>query len=373
MTTADPGRTPSGRNLHVSHSQSVDAARWIRVFAAHDRRSGNFVFESVGQAGEAFGCRVFEAGSGRLVAATTFTRPLTGTPVTHDEYRRAMLDLVRALDIDHVYVATLTGHTLDVFNLDVPVTQVHQDLSCWRAVTDAGANPGGVGFHDAYFERALRPHVSHVVPWAGTSHLLRRLDPRYARLTFALVPHGIEPAAPAFGGAQAGRRLRVAVVAAEPDEDSLGLLAAGFEGLRTFADLLIAETADGARFLARRWGVELAAREDPDGLRRTVCRFAPDVAVLLHSRRQPAGYRLTDLRAMGVPVAMPAGAPGSETIAPGSTGYLFERRSDRLVRLLAELDRERPGLREVARRLIVVPAPSAAEMVDEYYRLRRAS
>lgn len=111
------------RNLHITHSWGGGTSRWVEDFCRFDPYSENFIFESL-TFGECYGLSYRLTGGRMLRVARQWTlqRPIAEVVVSHNEYAALLNRVVEDLGIDHLYISSVIGHSLDAYALDVPTT-----------------------------------------------------------------------------------------------------------------------------------------------------------------------------------------------------------------------------------------------------------
>ncbi len=107
----------------------------------------------------------------------------------------------------------------------------------------------------------------------------------------------------------------------------------------------------------------------PEELTARLGRLRPDLALFLSEVPETYSFTLSEVFLRAIPaVARRLGAL-AERIEPGRSGVLFDTDEECLERL-ADLDLDRSALAGMSRHLRSLAPRTAAEMVDDYYRLR---
>ena len=389
-------------NLHVTHSWGGGVDRWVRDFCAHDRRAENLVLENIGTPTcYGVGVRLVAGRTGRELGRWLFRHPISETRVRHAEYREVLARVVGDHDVSHIYLSCLVGHSLDIFDLGVPVTKIHHDYyPCCPNIYMFWGEPcsGGCGEQElalclrdnpvnfandkssaaywlelrgAYVEALARPHVRQVCPSVEVVVQLARLDPALAALAYAVIPHGTSLAKrDSFGGAEEGRRLRVVVLGMQHIVKGLEILKAAFSQARLIVDLSILGGGPHGRVFASRFGVsylEGYRHGDLDGL---LAAGGFDLALFASAFAETFCYTLSEVRAHAIPPAVRPVGSFLDRVHDGEDGFMMGPTADDLVAFLLRADAQRDRVREVSRRLRALPVRSVGEMVDDYYRLR---
>jgi glycosyltransferase involved in cell wall biosynthesis len=389
------------RNLHITHSWGGGTSRWVEDFCRVDPYSENFVFESLTFA-ECYGMsyRLTEGQTLRVVREWTLQRPIAEVVVSHNQYAALLNRVIEDLGIDHLYISSVIGHSLDAYALDLPITVVYHDYFpfcpalnvyfgaiCETCRRDELArclreNPFSRIFrrHDeaywievreAFFERFERRAAHHVAPTRGVVENLRRLDTRFERFDFSIIPHGVAFAkSNAFGGADDGRCLRMIVLGHLHLGKGLETIQRIFDVLRCLADLYFVGSGQGSKAFANRFGVHVTPSYDHAALPEILTSIRPDVALLLSAVPETFSFTLSELWAHNVPVVATQVGSFAERITPELDGFLVGGADEAIVDQIVELDAHRCRLRRVANHLASRDARDVGAEVDDYYKLQ---
>jgi glycosyltransferase involved in cell wall biosynthesis len=388
-------------NLHLLHGWGGGLERWARLFAGADRRRRNLALSSAGSR-DAYGLELvlWDAATGEEMERWALQDAICEVAVRHPEHAAILRGLCARHGVEHLYVSSLIGHSLDALGLDLPTTLVHHDYfpfcpalnlffgapcrTCRAEHLDRclAGNSYAELFRDnpttywlelreRYFELLDRARPAQVCPLPGVRDALARIDPRFARRPFAVVEHGIdgEPA-DAFGGAL-GPRLRVVHLGRVNRYKGAASLRALLPRLLPIADLTLLGSGPEGRDLAGPAGVEVIEEYRPEELAGRLAALRPDLALFLSAVPETYSFTLSEASLHAIPAVARRLGAFAERIEHGASGFLFGS-EDECIALLSELARSREPLRQVSRRLRSQPPRTAAEMVDDYYRLRPA-
>lgn len=387
-------------NLHLLHGWGGGLERWARLFAGADRRRRNLALSSAGSR-DAYGLELvlWDAATGEAMERWALQDPICEVAVRHPEHAAILGGLCARHGVEHLYVSSLIGHALDALGLGLPTTLVHHDYfpfcpalnlyfgapcrTCRAGELDRclAGNPYAELFRDnptvywlevreRYFELLDRARPAHVCPLPGVRDALRRIDPRFAGRPLAVVEHGIdgEPR-DAFGGA-AGPRLRAVHLGRVNRYKGAASLSALLPRLLAIADLTLLGSGPAGRELAGP-GVVVIEEYRPEELGDRLAALRPDLALFLSAVPETYSFTLSEAALHAIPAVARRLGAFAERIEHGASGFLFDD-GDGCIALLAELARAREPLRAVSRRLRARRPRTAAEMVDDYYRLRPA-
>jgi len=374
--------------------------RWVRLFAQADRRSRNLVLSSSGTR-DAYGLEfvLWDAATGEQVARWVLQDAICEISVHNLEYAKLLRSLADDHKVEHLYISSLIGHSLDALALGLPTTIVHHDFfpfcpalnlyfgspcqTCRSGDLDRclAENPYSELFREnstdywlqvreRYFELLQCQPLTHVCPLDGVSAALRRIDARFEALSFAVIEHGIDGVpCDCFGGAAPGYRLRLLHLGRLNQYKGLTSMRALLPKLRLIADVTLLGTGPaGAEFndVTRVQVIEEYGSHELTHLLRSL---RPDVALFLSEVPETYCFTLSEVFLRAIPaVARRLGAL-AQRIEHGRSGLLFDT-NDECMDLVVGLDRSRRSLRDMSRRLRSLRMRTAAEMVDDYYRLR---
>src|SRR5262249_6602670 len=305
--------------------------------------------------------------------------------------------------IEHLYVSTFVGHSLDVLDTSRPTTVVFHDyypfcvgINLHFREVCATCGPGEleaclagnalsapfrhnsaayrVRLRDAYFRRLARPGLQLVCPSPSVVANLRRVDARFRPLPLHRIAHGADVAGrDCFGGAEEGRRLRLVVLGQLSPPKGLAVLRGLFPRLQVLADLYLLGASDRARDFAARAAVTVVERYEESELTDRLERIRPDLALFLSVVPESFSYTLSEAWAHRIPVCAHPGGSFLGRIRPGENGFWLPPDADRAIAFLLRLDEDRALLRGVHRALAAHVERPVRAMIDEYYALRAES
>lgn len=388
-------------NLHISHSWGGGIYRWVHDFCSVDRECNNLVLESLGtRECYGIGLRLVEGASRRELQSWVLKYPISETRVQHQEYRTILETVCQDYDVGHIYLSSMLGHSLDIFNLGIPVTKIYHDYYpyCPNVYTYFGRPCAGcdlekftdclknnpvdfandkcsvnywLDLREAYVEALSRSDVSHVCPSKNVIANLEELDPRLGRLSLTVIPHGINLTKKnSFGGAEEGRKLRVVILGTQHIVKGLKLLEESFDRARLIADLtFLGGGPEGTLFMSR-YGVRYIKQYEHSELGALLQEGAFDLALFTSTFPETFCYTLSEVRAHSIPPGARAVGSFLDRIREGEDGFLIGPESEDIVDFLLKLDSDRTLLKELSSRLETLPIRTVEAMVDDYYDLR---
>lgn len=388
-------------NLHISHSWGGGIHRWVHDFCSFDSECKNIVLESLGTR-ECYGIgyRLVDGGSRKELQRWVLRYPISETRIQHDEHQAIIEAVCTTYDVGHIYLSCLVGHSLDLFDLGLPVTKIHHDYYpyCPNIYTyfgrpcagcdetefadclknnpvDFANNKCSINYwfdvREAYVEALSGNDVIHVCPSANVVANLKKLDPRLGSLPLNIIPHGINLAKQkSFGGATEGRRLRVAILGTQHIVKGLKILEEAFDRARLIADItFLGGGPEGTTFMSR-YGTRYIEQYEHSDLGNLLHEGAFDLALFTSTFPETFCYTLSEVWAHSIPPGARAVGSFLDRIQDGEDGFLIGSGGEDIVDFLLEMDRDRSLLREASHRLESMPVRSVRSMVDEYYDLR---
>jgi hypothetical protein len=375
----------------------------VRLFATADRRSRNLVLASAGTR-DAYGLELvlWDGATGEEVARRTLQDAICEVAIGNPEYDAVLRALAAEHRVEHLYVSSLIGHSLDALALGLPTTVVHHDFfpfcpalnlyfgstceTCGTAELDRcrAENPFSELFRsnstsywlllrERYFELLEGQGLTHVCPLEWVRDALRRIDPRFSALPFAVVGHGIDEAPrDCFGGAAPGHRLHLLHLGRVNRYKGLPSLRALLPRLLPFADVTLLGSGPAGGEFAGLAGVRVIEEYEPGELTGWLRHLGPDLALFLSEVPETYSFTLSEVFLRAIPVVARRLGALAARVEPDRGGLLFDT-LDECVERVRDLDRFRPTLRDMSRHLRSLRPRTAEEMVDDYYRLRRGT
>lgn len=390
-----------GAVLHISHSWGGGLERWIGDFHAADDASVHLILKSVGIREAPAQALALHVGQDPVpIKQWSLTTPFQSTSLGSYEYRQILQEIQSAFDLSCVMVSTLIGHSLDLYDVDVPIVQVLHDYYPWcpplyatwktpcthcdasRLQSCLKQNPAHEFFgaeqgdwlltlRDRFLDKIKERRVQLVAPTQSVKSRWQQLAPPLADFPIIVIPHGLPAATLSAFSAHQWQ--------ASPDQQ-LHLLVLGtlFEhkGLETLKRLLpelsssyritLLGAGDKSDELPQYPGLTIIKRYLLPDLPSTLQRIKPDIGLLLSTVPETFSYTLSELYAAGIPpIATRLGA-FSDRIEDGSDGWLVSPSGDDLLTLLSRLNDNRGLLASVRENVKTRPQRSTDDMMAEY-------
>ena len=400
MTQASTSARPV--QLHVIHDLGGGSAKWLQDFSRADSERTNLVLRSFTHDRAAgTGIALFaDANADRPLQSWTFTNKIVATVARHDEYRRALEEIVREHRVAAVVVSSVIGHSLDVLDTGLPTIVVNHDYFPYcpainihfeelcrecdgkRIEKCHAGNPRfnpfvdylpaeRVDVRERFLELVLRPNVTMVVPSRSVQENLTALNKRFASARFAVIPHGYaEPLIPKpVREPAADERLRVMVFGQLSEAKGLELLQAALPEMTRFAEVYLVGAREVGELFRGKPHVHVVGQYEFSELPGHVAAINPHVGLLMSIVAETFSYALSELWMLRVPVVATRVGAFAERIRDGETGFLFEPNADAMWRALEAIDIDRGKLARVRANIASWKPVSAGEMVDAYHRL----
>lgn len=391
--------------LHIAHSWGGGVWRWIEDFIDGSEAPQLVLVAVSDGAGTVCGRRLqlCALGPRRGVIRELALAPQIGSSVAdHAGYRAALETVIRRYGVGRVVVSSLVGHSLDALTTGRPTLQVlHDFYPAWpllghdpRPFLDANdgdpdaARAAAVEAHrstmrlqppDPAFWNALDRNWLEAVQAgrvrcvAPTAHVARRWQALHpdAELEIDVVPHGFRPFsseppaidAPALE-AGSDEPLRLVIPGRLTEGKGLDLLEAALPRLAGRVRLTALGCGrDGYRLFGRS-GIDVIPGYRRDELPELITALRPHAALLLSTVPETWNYTLSEIRALGLPVAATRVGSFAERIVDGRDGVLFEPDADALVDCIEQLLEAPQRLASMAAK--VPPQDDLATMVAAY-------
>ena len=121
-----------GALVHISHSWGGGLGRWISDFCAAEEDFLHLVLKSVGTRKAGAQALTLHLGAAPLpLKQWDLTTPILSTSLGSHEYRQILLEIQESFSVQGILVSTLIGHSLDLYDLRVPIIQVLHDFYPW--------------------------------------------------------------------------------------------------------------------------------------------------------------------------------------------------------------------------------------------------
>ncbi|WP_068635212.1 glycosyltransferase [Thauera butanivorans] len=387
--------------LHVCHSWGGGTLRWIEDFARAKADSRHLLIR-MGASQDALGARIelAEVG-GCCLMSWSLARPIETTAVAHADYARVFRAIVDGFGVARIIVSSLLGHSLDVFDTDLPTLVVMHDfhpfcpamfawfdgpcVSCEaeRLADCLARNPHNVlrgkcapaqriDLREAYARCLTRETVEIVAPSRSFHARYAELFPVLREKPWHCIPHGIDVG---MFPASCGRydllqvrtnRLRVIVPGRLLLHKGAELLHAMADELSGFADVLLLGAGEGGEAFAHMPNVRVIDNYEREELATHAEAFGADVALLLSTVAESFSYTLSEMWALGLPVVATRLGAFEERIRDGGTGLLAECESGAILACLRRLADEPDLLARMADNVRGMPVRTVEAMVCDY-------
>lgn len=395
--------------LHVMHGWGGGVERFVRDLAEGDASQTHLALCASGQFarrcyGEAL--QLFLVAEGKLHALRHWPLPAAIEDSSeHNATARAIFEFtLRRYGVHRVIVSSLIGHSLDVFDSELPTLFVcHDYYPLWpvlhsnfgdqtqrfdraslpEALRTADANGQPFQAHsadywwrlrEAFIAKLLTRKIQLCAPSAGLRSNWLRIAPALAALDFKLIPHGFRPfnqvpRANAEGNAPSpsgSRRLKLLVLGRINGGKALHLLERAHDRICAHADLFLIGCGPQAHKLFGKSHVHILIDYDRESLPELIAQLNPDAALMPVSVAESFSYTLSELWALGVPPIASRMGSLAERIVDGETGLLFDPNADALAEMVANIAADASPLEPVRARLRSLHQRSIAEMRDDY-------
>ena len=397
-------RRGPGVLLHISHSWGGGLGRWISDFCAAEEDFLHLVLKSVGTRKAGAQALSLHLGATPVpLKQWSLTTPIQSTSLGSHEYRQILAEIQGSFSVQGIFVSTLIGHSLDLYDLDIPIVQVLHDYYPWcpplyatwdkpcstcdgdRLDQCIQQNPAHQFFGEEKLDwyLALRTGlmdkiISRDIPVVAPSQSVRarwqQLAPPLQGYPIQVIGHGLPDwELEAFNefswDAGNGDKLHLLVLGVLSDHKGGKTLKRLMPDLLRKYRVTLLGTGEDAPSFDPHPDLKVVKWYQLPELPKTLQSLKPDLGLLLSNVPETFSYTLSELFAAGVPpVASRLGA-FVDRIEDGVTGWLVSPSGDDLLDRLSELDQSRDELSAVRSRLISAPQRSTTDVTKDYLSL----
>ena len=393
-----------GALVHISHSWGGGLGRWISDFCAAEEDFLHLVLKSVGTRKAGAQALTLHLGAEPLpLKQWDLTTPILSTSLGSHEYRQILLEIQKSFSVQGILVSTLIGHSLDLYDLQVPIIQVLHDFYPWcpplyatwgkpcstcdddRLSQCLQKNPAHQFFgeekldwylalREGLMDRITSRDIPVVAPSQSVKARWQELAPPLQGRPVQVIGHGLpdwelKAFVECSWDADTGEKLHLIVLGVLSD------LKGGKTLKRLMPDLLksyrvtLLGTGEHAPSFDHHPHLSVVKWYQLPELPKILQSLKPDLGLLLSNVPETFSYTLSELFAAGIPpVASRLGA-FVDRIEDGVTGWLVSPGGDDLLDKLSELDRSRDELLSVRSRLNSVRQRSATDVTKDYLNL----
>lgn len=390
-------------NLHVGHSWGGGLERWINDFSSHDQFSRNLVLASVGVLDSyGLGLSLRDGSTGSLLESWVLQKPICESAIQNEEYRKILSDVIAVHGIEHLYISSFIGHSLDLLDLNLPTTIVYHDyfpyclaLNLVYSRLCSSCTPSELknclvdnplsflfrqndlnywtAYRDSYFRRLSgNKKFHHICPSRSVAENLQRVDSRFENVEFKVVEHGIQyTRRDCFGNSDVDSPLRLLILGKLDSYKGVERLQRIYHFVRLVADIHLVGCREGGFYFENRARINVIESYNPEDLPNLLEQIKPDLAVFLATVPETFSYTLSEVFAHCIPAcASPIGS-FRDRIVPGENGILLADLDDETaVRKILDLARDREELKQISAKLATTPVRHVSEMVNDYYDIR---
>lgn len=390
--------------LHVQHSGGGGLEKWVRDYCSADKLRRNLILKSFGRGGAFGGGLMLFSGEDGISPIQTweFSLPIQGTVVSHLDYANAIDEIIQRYSVDAILVSSLIGHSLDVLNTSKQTILIGHDYypycgainitfdsictSCEsprltqclkhnihnHILHNVGADEWTI-LREHYLTTILAKRLKMVIPSQSVKNNLVKLEPRFVKVEFVVIPHGTSPMRSVVRleaqHQSDSTRLRVLVLGALVPHKGLNLLKEIAAELTSFSELLLVGCGDGGKFFENKNLGRIIYSYELNELPQIIHDNNPDIALLLSVVPETFSYSLSELTELRVPVVATRLGSFAERIEDDKTGFLVEPSAEGVMRKIKALDNDRARIKRVKENLAKIEVRSITEMVSDYQRL----
>lgn len=392
--------------LHLTHSWDGGTNRWISDFCRCDGARRDLVLRSISNANVAgWRLELLDPATCEVPLLTwDLKRPVCATDIHHPEYLSILDQIVDLFDVQALLISSLIGHSLDVFDVELPTVVVLHDMypfcpalfACFEApCTDCGPdvlkscmrrNPHNAFWHNtsadhwvsfrlAYAERVALEHVRIAAPSQSALGRWAALFSPILDRPCRIIPHGIDVETVESRGAGSidhctpDERLRLVVPGRLLPHKGLDLFSRALPGLLAHADILLLGCGRFGVPFENMPGIEIVQTYSHGDLARHVAVFRPHAALMLSTVPESFSYTLSEMFALGLPVLATNLGAFAERIVEGKCGLLFEPNPEALLNLVGNLAGHPKTLCEMRTQFKQLAVRNVVDMILDYHAL----
>jgi GT2 family glycosyltransferase/glycosyltransferase involved in cell wall biosynthesis len=389
--------------LHITHGWGGGTARWVGDYCRADGTSRNLVLRSQSDRNRTGRWLELIDSSAEEVRLMHWelTAPIDATAIRHPQYLAVLESIVDAFGVSAIIISSLIGHSVEALDTKLPTIVVWHDLypfcpalfACFdtqceccpseRLASCLSENPYNRFWHNsvvadwlalraAYAGSVGKSWVRIVAPTRDVWNRWSRLLPPVRELPWHLIGHGIEECSGARvrrHDTPAHERLRIVVPGRLNPHKGLHLLAAALADILQYAEVLLLGCGEFGKPFAAISGIQIVENYRQQDLAECVSRFDPDAALLLSVLPESFSYTLSELWALGIPVAATRLGAFVERIDDGVTGLLFDPEPSALVECVRNMATDREMLSRLRGGVASAPVRGLNAMINDYHLL----
>lgn len=386
--------------LHVQHSWGGGLESWVRDFNNGDPATRQLVLKSIGNWGK-FGEALMlydHVDAQHPLRYWDLGTPIRATDIRHPRYAEALREMIAEFGITHLFVSSLIGHSLELFDTGLPTVQVLHDYYpvcpalniffgevCVRCDGERiercfKENPHNRFFLNvsgaewlelraAYLERIERQRPTLIAPTPSVRHNLLQLSGIDAYRGVAIIPHGIHSLNAVDFDPADHQRLRLLVPGVVSENKGWAILEEALPELCEMADVVFLGCGDAAAKHFAKYPVAIVPSYRRDELGRLIAEHNPHLALLPATVPETFSYTLSELQHLGVPVLATRLGSFADRIQDGDNGFLIEPSAESLVARVREIAADPNRLHPIRDRLRDGTVRGIRDMIDDYYDL----
>ena len=393
-----------GAILHISHSWGGGLGRWISDFCAADEEHVHLVLKSVGTREASAQVLALHLGVAPVpLKQWNLTTPIQSTSLGSYEYRQILEEIQASFSVVGIVVSTLIGHSLDVYELPLPVVQVLHDYYPWcpplyatwnnpcsacdgeRLTKCLQQNPAHRFFgeeraewyltlRNQYISKVTKRNIPVVAPSQSVKVRWQQLAPSLLNDSVTVIGHGLPNwELEAFSAnrweSSASEKLHLVVLGALSDHKGGKMLERLMPELLDRYRVTLLGVGEEAPHFAKHPGLTVVKSYQLPDLPKKLQALKPDVGLLLSTVPETFSYTLSELFAVGIPPVATRMGAFEDRIQEGVTGWLVSPQGNDLLEVLSRIDGDREALMSARARLLDKAQRSTLDMIKDYLAL----
>lgn len=388
--------------LHVMHSWGGGIEKWVGDFCDADTNRKNLVLKSIGNWG-AFGERLAlydHAHSDTPIKFWDLYFPIYATAISHYQYRQVIREILDDYNVDFIMISSFIGHSLDLFDIDRPITIIIHDyypfcqaiyinyngvcFNCTKSDLESCAKNNSLNrfftnvsamewqkIRTNYIQKILERDIKLVIPTPSVRRHLVSLIPEFSDKQFSCIPHGARELdnINALSRRKEFGKLRIIILGHLTEQKGLLLFDTMYKQILQIANIYLVGCGEDGRQYRGCEDIFIIERYQQAELTEILEQIRPDIGLLLSIWPETFSYTLSELMMSAIPILATNLGSFGDRIVDGETGFLCDPNPTSTLGKLRDINRNRALLHHVKKKLLSYRHNGLKEMVDEYHAL----
>lgn len=387
--------------LHIMHSWGGGLHNWVRHYCDGDKLRRNLVLKSIGD-WDAFGKRLAlfdHPDASEPIKYWDLRVPIQAIDIHNLEYREILKEVIDQFGVDVIWVSSLIGHSLDIFNTAVKTGFIYHDYLPFCPAINIYYN--GVcnncdssrldlcfenNEHNRFFKHhtarqwiairhqfsrvVLSNNIKLVVPLPSVKDHILTLQPELSSVKFTVIPHGHIENMGIISETKVsndGDNFRIVVLGELTPHKGLALLKSVVNQLPSNMHVYLLGCGHAGEAFKKYNNITIFERYSHSELHNIITDINADIGLLLSIWPETFSYTLSELMAFRIPTVATRLGAFQDRITDGVNGFLVEPDPRELLSLLNSLSKDTAQLQRVRNNLKTTTSRSLFKMVADYH------